>query len=150
MSSPGIIPPELYRRTGFAIARRTIARIKGAVATHLASGAMLPIAEDLIRTGTAGVGVSVHEDLAEIKRVCRGRLNVIGNLNGIEMRRWSEAEAEAAVKAAIAAAGPGGGFILSDNHGELPLQVPDEILAAIARAVQKWGRYPLDWIGADG
>lgn len=42
--------------------------------------------------------------------------------------------------------GNGGGFILSDNHGEIPWQVPDEVLMAISEAVHKWGRYPLTWI----
>ncbi len=40
----------------------------------------------------------------------------------------------------------GGGFILADNHGEIPWQVPDEMLLAIGDAVERWGRYPLDWI----
>ena len=55
-------------------------------------------------------------------------------------------QAEAAVKRAIAQAGPGGGFILSDNHGEIPWQVADETLLAIGEAVARWGRYPLDWV----
>ena len=37
----------------------------------------------------------------------------------------------------------GGGFILADNHGEIPWQVPDGVLTAIAQAVARWGRYPL-------
>jgi uroporphyrinogen decarboxylase len=75
---------------------------------------------------------------------------VIGNLNGIEMRRWTAAQAAAAVKKAIAAAGPGGGFVLSDTHGEIPWQVPDEVLFATCEASREWGRYPLDWVGRDG
>ena len=62
VSSPTIIPREQYLRTGFPVAMRTLARIKGPTATHLASGRMLPIVEDLIRTGTAVVGVSAQED----------------------------------------------------------------------------------------
>ena len=62
------------------------------------------------------------------------------------MRRWTPEEAETTVKEAIAKAGPGGGYILSDNPGEIPWQVPDEVLMAISDAVHKWGRYPLDWI----
>ncbi|MGR8935731.1 MAG: methylcobamide--CoM methyltransferase MtbA, partial [Gammaproteobacteria bacterium] len=45
----------------------------------------------------------------------------------------------------IAKAGRGGGFILADNHGEIPWQVPEAILLAIGDAVERWGRYPLDW-----
>jgi uroporphyrinogen decarboxylase len=150
VSSPTVIPPDLYRRTGFAVAKRTLARIQGPTGTHLASGRSLAILGDIAQTGTAIVGVSGLEDLAEVKAACRGKLTVLGNLNGIEMRRWSAAEAEAAVHRAIAQAGPGGGFILSDNHGEIPWQVPDEVLLAIAEATRRWGVYPLQEIGSHG
>lgn len=146
LASPDMIPPDLYRRTGFVVARRTIPRIEAGVATSLASARALPIIDDLAGTGSVGVGVSAFDDLATVKRQCAGRLTVLGNLNAIEMRRWTPAQAEAEVKRAIAAAGPGGGFVLSDNHGEIPWQVPENVLMAIAAAVRKWGNYPLDWV----
>jgi uroporphyrinogen decarboxylase len=146
LASPDMIPPDLYRRTGFVVARRTIPRIEAGVATSLASARALPIIDDLVGTGSVGVGVSAFDDLATVKRQCAGRLTVLGNLNAIEMRRWTPAQAEAEVKRAIAAAGPGGGFVLSDNHGEIPWQVPESVLMAIAAAVRKWGNYPLDWV----
>jgi uroporphyrinogen decarboxylase len=144
VSSATIIPPELYRRTGQPIAARTIARIKGPTATHLASGRSLPIIAELAQTGTLGVGTSCLENLADLKSACRGKLTILGNLNGITMRHWDQQETETFVRQAIAAAGAGGGFILSDNHGEIPWQVSDEVLFAIAEAVHRWGRYPLD------
>ena len=146
VSSPTIIPPECYRRTGFRVAQRTLARIQGPTATHFASGHCLDIVADVAQTGTAAVGVSIEEDLARLKAACRGRLTLLGHLNGIAMRRWTRAEAEAAVKTAIAQAGRGGGFILADNHGEIPWQVSDDVLQAIADAARRWGRYPLDWV----
>ncbi|MCI5160351.1 MAG: methylcobamide--CoM methyltransferase MtbA, partial [Candidatus Electrothrix sp. AUS1_2] len=82
-------------------------------------------------------------DLAELKRACRGRLTVLGNLNGIEMRRWTPQQAAEKVRKAIDQAGAGGGFILSDNHGEIPWQVGEEVLLAISDAVHTWGVYPL-------
>ncbi|MCP4660844.1 MAG: methylcobamide--CoM methyltransferase MtbA [bacterium] len=150
LSSTTIIPRDQYLTTGFEVAGRTLARINGPTATHLASGRCLPIVDDLARTGTAIIGTSVLEDLAEMKAACRGKLTVLGNLNGIEMRRWSAGQAEAAVKQAIAKAAPGGGYILSDNHGEIPWQVPDEVLQAMSEAVHKWGRYPLEWTREHG
>jgi len=146
VSSPTIVPRDRYLRTGFQVAQRTLARIHSPTAIHLASGRCLPIVDDVARTGTAIIGVSGLEDLAEVKAACRGKLTVLGNLNGIEMRRWTPEQAEAAVKTAIAKAGPGGGFILSDNHGEIPWQVPEEVLLAISEAVHTWGNYPLDWV----
>ena len=148
VSSPTVVSPERYRETGFKVAQRTIARIKGPTATHFASGLCAGIIDDVARTGTAGVGVSAEEDLAALKRAAAGKLTLLGNLNGITMRRWTAERAEAEVKAAIAAAAPGGGFILADNHGEIPFQVPDEVLHAIAAATRRWGRYPIDWLDA--
>ncbi len=146
MSSPTIIPPALYAETGLSIARSVIPLIKGPTAVHFASGVCLPILDMVIETGTGGVGVSTNEDIGEVKRRAGGKLAVMGNLNAIEMRRWNCEEAEEAVKSIIKSAGAGGGLVLTDNHGEIPLQIPCEVLEAVAEAVRKWGRYPLSWI----
>ena len=53
------------------------------------------------------------------------------------------------VKEAIKKAAPGGGYILSDNHGEIPWQVPEDVLLNISKSVHKWGKYPLNWIKND-
>lgn len=150
VSSPTIIPPDLYLRTGNEIARNVLKRIKAPPAVHLASGRVLPIIEDIIRTGAAAVGVSCFESLAELKSLCRGRISILGNLNGIEMRRWSASETENKVRSAIAAGAPGGGFILADNHGEIPWSVPEETLMTIAETVRRWGKYPLQLEGFNG
>ncbi|WP_321430600.1 uroporphyrinogen decarboxylase family protein [uncultured Methanolobus sp.] len=141
VSSSTIIPPDLYRKTGFKVARRTIPRIKGPTATHMASGRCLPIIDDIAETGTAIICTSVLEDLAEMKAVCKGKLSVLGNLNGVEMRRWSEHETEDKVMEAIRKAAEGGGYILSDNHGEIPYTVPSEVIMNISKSVKKWGQY---------
>jgi len=146
VSSTTISTKEMYLKTGFEVARRTISRIKGPTATHMASWRCLPIISDIAKTGTAIIGVSVMEKLDTIKTACGDRLTVMGNLNGIDMRTWSADKAEGAVKEAISQAGSGGGFILSDNHGEIPWQVPDDVLMAISQAVYKWGQYPLTWL----
>jgi uroporphyrinogen decarboxylase len=146
VSSTTISTKEMYLKAGFEVARRTIARINGPTATHMASGRCLSIIDDIAKTGTAILGVSRQENLETLKAACRNRLSVLGNLNGIEMCRWSPEQAEKEVKRSISQAGSGGGFILSDNHGEIPWQVTDEVLMAISEAVHKWGQYPLDWV----
>jgi len=146
ISSPTNIPRELYLKTGQQVAKRTLARINGPTATHLASGRSQSILPDIADTGTAVVGVSALENLAELKASANKRLTLLGNLNGIEMRRWTAEQAEVEVKKAIAGAARGGGILLGDNHGEIPWQVPDDVLLAIGDAVDRWGRYPLDWI----
>lgn len=146
VSSATIVPHELFARVGLPLLTRTIARFDGPAAAALASGRTLPIVDALARSGAAMLGASNDDDLAEVKAAATGRITVSGNLNGIEMRRWTEADAEAAVKAAIAAAGRGGGFVLSDAHGEIPVQVPEQVLLAMRAAVHEWGRYPLTWL----
>lgn len=145
LSSTTNIPRDLFLKTGHRVALETLAKIKGGAAFHLASGRGLRIAEDIAATGAAAVGVSALEDLADWKAAVGDRLTLIGNLNGVAMRRWTAEQAEAEVKRAIAKAGRGGGFILADNHGEIPWQVPEDVLLAIRAAVERWGRYPLDW-----
>jgi len=142
VASPTIMPREIYQATGFKVACDTISRIKGPTATHMASGRCQGIADLLPLTGTAAVGVSADEDLAVLKEACRGKISLIGNLNGIAMRNWTPEVASQKVREAIQKGAPGGGFILSDNHGEIPFQVPDEVLMAISEAVHTHGQYP--------
>ncbi|MEI7743072.1 MAG: uroporphyrinogen decarboxylase family protein [Chloroflexota bacterium] len=148
LASSTIVPPALYRETGFEVARRVIPRLNGGTVTVLASGRALPVIPDLIETGTLGVAPSVLDDLEQVVEACRGRATIVGNLNGIEMRHWTQQEAEAKVRDLIRTAAPGGGLIVADNHGEIPLQVPEDILLAISEAVRVHGRYPI--AGIDG
>ncbi|QLH75545.1 MAG: uroporphyrinogen decarboxylase family protein [Methanomassiliicoccales archaeon] len=141
VSSTTIIPREKFLETGFKVAERCISRIKGPTAIHFASGRFLGIADKVAELNVIGVGVGVEEDLAEIKRKIGDRLTIIGNLNGVEMPSWSEEDVDINVKEAIEKAAPGGGFILSDNHGEIPYQVPDKVLHDIMSAVERYGRY---------
>ncbi|MBF0588901.1 MAG: uroporphyrinogen decarboxylase family protein [Magnetococcales bacterium] len=143
VSSSSIIPPERYRQTGLKVAKRTIGAINGPTATHFASGLSRPILEDVATSGTVMVGVSTDESLAEIKAITAGKMSILGNLNALEMCRWSIEETEQKVKQAIHEAAPGGGFMLSDNHGEIPWQVPEETLMAVSEANRRWGRYPI-------
>lgn len=142
LASPRMIEPGLYRRFGLPAACSALRAIKGPTATHLASGPCLGVVDELAGSGTAMVGVGGEEDLAAVKERCRGRMTVIGNLNGIAMRSWDEAAATGAVRGAIGAAAQGGGFILSDQHGEIPWQVSETTLEQVAWATREFGRYP--------
>jgi len=144
VSSSTVVSQQQYIKTGFEIAKRVLAQIEGPTVTNLASGRAFPNIELFSQTGTIGLFSTVLEDLVEMKEACRGKLTLIGDLNGIEMRRWTPEMAEQKVKEAIQKAAVGGGFILSDNHGEIPWQVSDDILLAISDAVHKWGKYPIE------
>jgi len=146
VSSTDMIPLELYRETGFVVAKKTIAGIKGPTATHLASGKTLRLVELLAETKTDIVGISTFDDLTALRSASYGKLSLLGNLNSISMRHWTKATAEKEVKNALRLGAPGGGFILSDNHGEIHYSVPESVLESIAEAARTWGRYPLDWL----
>lgn len=143
VSSPTIIPKDLYMKTGYTIAVDTLKQIKGPTATHLASGRSLPIANELATTGTAIIGVSAEESMKELKEAYKNKLTIIGNLNGIAMRNWSPSDTRRHVLQAIREGARGGGFILSDNHGEIPWQVPEEVLMTISETVREFGTYPI-------
>lgn len=146
VSSNTIITRKEFLETGYKIAKRTLSEIKGGVGFHFASGRCSEIIDDVIALGAAGIAVSVDENLAEIKKKCAGRITVMGNLNAIEMRRWTATETESRIKDCIRKAGRGGGYLITDNHGEIPWQVSDDVLFAYSDAVHKWGNYPLDWV----
>jgi uroporphyrinogen decarboxylase len=96
-----------------------------------------------MKTEAVGVVPSVKEDLSRIKEKCYKKLVVIGNLNAIDMCNWTQKEVDVIIKAAIKKAGNGGGFVLSDNHGEIPFQVSEKVLLQVKEAVQKYGSYPI-------
>jgi uroporphyrinogen decarboxylase len=146
VSSTTNIPRALYLETGQQVAKRTIARIKGPTATHLASGRGLGIIADIADTGTAVIGVSMLEDLRELKAAAAGRVSLLGNLNGIEMRRWtrrrpnSTSSAPSPGPAAVAASS------LRTTTARFPGRCPTKHCWRSARPSERWGRYPLDWI----
>jgi len=145
VSSPSIIPSKLFYQKSFDLSKECISKTNSPVGTHFASGRAMELLPKLSETGTLLLGVSSLEDLAELKQKAQNKIALLGNLNGIEMCRWTEQETEQHVKDAIQKAGRGGGFILSDNHGEIPYHVSEKTLYKIAESVQKWGQYPLNW-----
>lgn len=137
LASPSIIDRKTYLETGHKIAIKTLGQINGPTATHLASGIALPVIDDLIETKTAIVGVGPSDDVVMLREKAGERLTFIGNLNGIDMVNWSTEETEKNVRELIASAGNNGGFIISDSHGEIPWQVPEDVLFAISKAVKE-------------
>jgi len=145
-ASSTISPRSIYEKWGKGIATNFIKEVQAPVVTHLASGRGLDVVDLISQTGTIGLGVSAEEKLSDLKESCLNKMTIIGNLNGVEMRSWDKEKTESVIKDAIKQAGSGGGFVLSDNHGEIPYQVPDSVLRNISETVIKWGKYPLHWI----
>ncbi len=146
LASPNMIERKKYLDTGNIVAKRTIGCIKGPTATHLASGIALPVVDDIVSSGSAVIGFSANDDITEIKNATKNKICLLGNLNTVEMVHWNNEKVISEVKNVIANAGKGGGLILAENHGEIPWQVPENVLLEISQAVKEFGRYPLSWV----
>lgn len=143
LASPQMVPLETWMDVGLPALRAAMAGAVGAVGLSTASAPCLRTLPAFLGAGAAVVAASGAESLAVHKAMCRGRATVVGNLDGIAMRRWTPADVEREVRLALAAGGPGGGFVLFEHHGEIPYPVPMEVLEGIGEAVRRLGRYPL-------
>lgn len=150
LASTDMIERETYLETGYPIDKEVLLKINGPTATHLASGRVQPVLEDIIKTGTEIVGFSNNDSLKKIKEVAKERICLLGNMNGLDMPNWSRSDAVKEVKNLINCGAHGGGLLISDNHGEIPWQVSEEVLLAIADTVNHYGRYPLERANQDG
>ena len=57
------------------------------------------------------------------------------------MTHWSPEKAESEIIRCTREAASGGGFIITDHHGDLPLGVDSNILHAIMAARERWSKY---------
>jgi uroporphyrinogen decarboxylase len=136
MLSPTCVPVETARELGIPIARRLLPFIGAPFAVHFASGHSVPLFDDLVALGAKAVGIGAQEDVAVALQRSRGRIGIIGNLNGVAMCGWSAADARAAA-AHLGAAGADGGLIVADCHGEIPFSVADDVLSTIAETIRQ-------------
>ena len=87
-------------------------------------------------------------DLAEARRLTRGRLFIKGNVDPVHtLLEGDRAAVLAAARERIAVAGPGGGYILSTACSVAPAAPPDNVLA-LAEAAERWGQ-DRELIGTD-
>ncbi len=143
LSAADITDSVLFERTGCAVTSATIPRLGGPTALHLGSGRVLDRMEWYCRTGAVALGVGAFEDLASLKRQATARVALLGNLNGIRLASASPQSAAQETEQCIRVAAAGGGFILSDGHGEIPWQVAEEVLMAVMETARTAGRYPI-------
>jgi uroporphyrinogen decarboxylase len=83
-------------------------------------------------------------DIGEVKEGYGGRLCVMGNIDCTYLLPFgSEEEVEKAVLNTIAAAAPGGGYIMSSSNSIHPGCKPENYIAMV-RAAREYGWYPID------
>jgi uroporphyrinogen decarboxylase len=57
------------------------------------------------------------------------------------MPSWTPAKAACEVQKCIKSAAKDGGYIIADQHGELPIYVKENILKKIVETTRSFGRY---------
>ncbi len=143
VAAPTVLAPELAADIGIPLMNATMSGIHGPCAAVLASAHSLAVVPELANTRAIIATVADDEHLGAAKAAAAGRITVMGNLSGLQMRHWSSDEAGQRVRDAVLAGAPGGGFILSDAHGEIPLDVREDVLLSLGEAVREHGTYPI-------
>jgi uroporphyrinogen decarboxylase len=141
LATSDIMTRDQFLKYDFALATDTIKAIKGPVVYAGAGGRIESIADLIPKTGAFGMVVSSKDNLKAVKDVVGDKINIVGNLNNVEMPSWTSVKAEQEVQKCIEQAAKGGGFILADQHGELPYSVNDSILRTIVESAWKFGKY---------
>ncbi|MFW9994219.1 MAG: uroporphyrinogen decarboxylase family protein [Candidatus Odinarchaeota archaeon] len=142
LASSDLLRLEDYKQVSLDACKKFYDQVKGP-AVYAFAGAkcenLLPVIVNELKA--PGVTVSAFDDLTKIKNEWGLKTNLVGNLNNVAMVDWSPESAEEEIKKSIKSGSEGGGFIISDHHGDLPLQVTEEVIVAMMKARDKWGSY---------
>jgi uroporphyrinogen decarboxylase len=109
-------------------------------------GNMWPLMDRLVETGFDGFHSIQPQcmDIGEVKERYGDRLCLLGNIDCAYLLPFgTESEVDAAVSDTIAAAAPGGGFVLCSSNTIHPACKPENYIAMI-KAARKYGNYPID------
>ncbi|MHA1887226.1 MAG: uroporphyrinogen decarboxylase family protein [Promethearchaeota archaeon] len=137
MGSAEMIPPSLYLETGYQIAKRTVAQIKGPVVYHFASSSSQKNLPKLIELPIKGTSISNKDNITECLKIMDKKAALLGNLSGIQLIHTTPNQVIDKLKKIVNNVTPKTGFIVSDHHGEIPYFVSDEILTIISQFFHK-------------
>jgi uroporphyrinogen decarboxylase len=119
---------------------------EGALVIKHTDGNIWKIIDMLVESGADGLNPiepSAGMDIGKVKRRYGNRICLVGNIDcGHLLSRGTPDDVRKAVKACIAAAAPGGGFILSSSNSIHSSVKPENYLAMI-EAAREFGEYPL-------
>lgn len=109
-------------------------------------GNILPLLDDILTLGMKGIHPiqPAAMDIKKIKSLYGNRVCLLGNIDlDYTLTLGSPEEVEQEVKERIAAAGPGGGYIITSANS-LPDYCKTENVWAMSQAIKKYGQYPLN------
>ncbi|MHB0867694.1 MAG: uroporphyrinogen decarboxylase family protein [Thermoleophilia bacterium] len=141
-ASSSMISPDHYREFAFPSECEAIAGLKQSapVILHICRNSM-PILALMAETGAAALEIDSPVDLAQAREIVGDTIVLKGNIDAAAViEKGSVADVRAAVKAAMAAAKPGGRFILSTGDS-VSLDAPQENITALVEAGREYGGY---------
>ena len=108
-------------------------------------GNLFPIMEDLLSLGMAGLHPLEPEamNLVELKRRVGNRVCLVGHISVDRLSRGTPEEIDQLVAGAIRVAAPGGGYIAASSNSVTSYCRPENV-RAMADAIMRYGRYPLN------
>jgi uroporphyrinogen-III decarboxylase len=139
-----LVSPQVFREFFLPHMREVARTIKKPWVFH-SDGDIKPLLDDLLTLGMSAIHPiqPAAMDLGEIKREYGERVCLVGNIDlDYTLTLGTPEEVDAEVRERIAAAAPGGGYILSSANS-LPDYCKVENVWAMAAAVKKYGAYPL-------
>ncbi len=119
---------------------------KGMKAVKHSDGNLWPILDDLVETGFDGIHPFQPQcmDIKEAKAHLKGKAAVVGNIDCSFLLPFGTVEeVEQSVRETIAAAAPGGGYIISSSNSIHPGCKPENYIAMV-KAARKYGAYPIN------
>lgn len=140
--STSMISPEHYLQFAWSAEVESIAVLKelAPVVLHVCRNSM-PILTRMAETGAAVLEIDSPVDLVAARDAVGDKVVLKGNIDAAAViEKGSVADVEQAVRLAMAAAKPGGRFILSTGDS-IPVSAPEENVSALVEFGRKYGRY---------
>ncbi len=145
-NSGPLVSPQVFREVFVPKVKCVADACKLPWVSHI-DGNIMPIMEDVLSLGMNGLHPIEPGcmDLKSVKELYGSRVCLWGNIDlRYTLTRGTPEEVEAEVKQRIKEAGSDGGYILGSGNG-LPEYCKLENIWAMAKAVKKYGKYPLDF-----
>ncbi|NPV69038.1 MAG: hypothetical protein HPY55_00150 [Firmicutes bacterium] len=139
--SPRDLRVLLFPRLGEMV---TAIKHAGCVPFFHSDGDLNAVFEDLVSLGFEvihSLEPSAGMDLRSLKRAYGERVCLMGNVEVERLAVSPAGEVEDAVREAISAGAPGGGFILSSSSGVVRTALPIAHILAFRKALVEYGRY---------
>jgi uroporphyrinogen-III decarboxylase len=108
-------------------------------------GNLMPFLDDLLSLDISGLHPLEKGamDIRAVKQMCGDRICLLGNVDLNLLGMGTPEAVDAEVRALIRDVAPGGGYITTSGNSLAGYLVPENVIA-LARAVKKYGAYPLD------